>query len=262
MLDTRLLSLALGGLEPPFEASAEGLRGALDWARAAGFRAVHLNAAAAGLRPRDLDRSARRDVAAILRRNELALSGLDLWVPAEHFADARHAERAVAAVVGAIELAAELRTLAGERAGAGSVCVSIVLPRPVPGEVVGQLRARADAAGVRVADCALPLGEASEGDERDPMAVGLDPAGMLLANVDACKEASRLGKRVACARLSDLSPSGRIAPGDKGGRLSLTEYAVATALGCPDAPVVLDLRGVADPQRAAASALRAWAAAL
>ncbi len=262
MLDTRLLSLALAGLEPPFEASADGLRFTLDWARAAGFRAVHLNAAAQGLRPRDLDRSARRDVAAILRRHELALSGLDLWVPAEHFADPRHAERAVAAVVGAIELAAELRTLAGERAGVGGVCVGIVLPRPVPGEVVAQLRARADAAGVRVADCTVPPAAAGEGDARDPIGVGLDPAAMLLANVDPCKEASRLGKRVACARLSDLSPSGRTGPGERGGRLRLTEYAVATALGCPQAPVVLDLRSVPDPQRAAARALVAWTAAL
>ena len=38
---------------------------------------VQLSAAQAGLRPRELDRSARRDLLATLRRRELAVAGID-----------------------------------------------------------------------------------------------------------------------------------------------------------------------------------------
>ncbi|MEZ6163399.1 MAG: hypothetical protein R3B67_03075 [Phycisphaerales bacterium] len=45
-----------------------------------GHRAVALDVTVPELRPRNLSRSARRDLAALLRKAELELAGLDLWI--------------------------------------------------------------------------------------------------------------------------------------------------------------------------------------
>ena len=76
----RPLSLSLAGLTPR-EGVAMEPRAAIEWAAGLGYRAVQLDGAAAGVRARDLDRSGRRDLAALLRRLQLGFSGLDLWIP-------------------------------------------------------------------------------------------------------------------------------------------------------------------------------------
>ena len=97
-------------LEPAVPISVFDLppRGALAAASRLGFRAVTISAARAGLRPRELDRSARRGLAAELRRLELHCTGIDLFLPREHYQRSEHVDRAIAAATGAIELADDL----------------------------------------------------------------------------------------------------------------------------------------------------------
>ena len=54
---------------------------ALERLAAAGVRRVQLSASQVTLRPRELDRSGRRDLLILLRRLELSAGGLDAWVP-------------------------------------------------------------------------------------------------------------------------------------------------------------------------------------
>src|SRR5688572_21716696 len=98
-------SLSIAGVVEPV---GEGARALIEWAAGLGYRAVQLDGTMAGLRARELDRSGRRDLAALLRRLELGYSGLDLWVPEAHFVDGAQQDRAVAAVVAGLELSAEL----------------------------------------------------------------------------------------------------------------------------------------------------------
>ena len=90
----------------------------LEWLGGAGVRGVQLSATQPGLRPRTLDGAARRELRARLKRLELTLSGLDLWIPPEHFTEPANVDRATAAAEAAVVLAADL----------GRVPVSMTLP--------------------------------------------------------------------------------------------------------------------------------------
>jgi sugar phosphate isomerase/epimerase len=246
------LGVALAGLVAP-----ASLRGQVEWAAGCGFRAVQLNAAAADSRPRDLGRSARRDIAALLRRHELELAGVDLWLPPAHLIDAAHADRAAEALRGAIDLAAELAPLAGGRA-----VVSVALPVDARAAgVVGELATLAQERGVALADHAwpgawgqdAPAAKAADGatpgaTQRAPLSapvlMGLDPAAVLLSGAAPETELARRGAQIAAARLSDLDATGRVEPGT--GRLDLLAYAVALAMRPDLGAPVLDLRNVKD----------------
>lgn len=245
----------------------------LQWAADAGFAALRVDAAAPGMRPRDLDRSARRDLAANLRRRQLRLAGLDLWIPPEHFANPAHADRAADAVAQAIDLAADLARLEPDDA---TVCVSFP-PRgdaADPAEaVLASLAQRADAAGVDLADFAIP----SRGADAAHLRVGLDPAALLQRGLDPAAEASRAGARLAAASLADTDGVARRVPGIAAalspaahslviarpgaaskGRLDLPTYLIALATASYARPIVLDLRGVADQRPAAEAFAEAW----
>lgn len=234
------------------------LRPLIDWAAGLGFRAVHLNAAAAELRPRELSRSARRDLAATLRRAEVKLAGVDLWVPSGHFVAPEHSDRAFEAVREAVGFAAEMKGLVE---GGSVVCVS--LPQGEAGgearRVVGEFGA---SLGVVVADHAWPVpgetegvdggGVGENGAERGWIGIGLDPAAVFaFAGVggDPGMEAARLGGRLVCARLSDLSAEGRVEPG--AGRLDVEAYLAMLDAAGYRRTVVLDLRGLKDQTRVA-----------
>src|SRR5690606_31780409 len=66
-METPRLGIAMAGLDSERlglnPTAPHETRALIDWARASGFAAVQLNAAAPGIRPRDLDRSGRRDLA-------------------------------------------------------------------------------------------------------------------------------------------------------------------------------------------------------
>lgn len=260
MLPTLPLALSLAGLARDAAApwsrpdGSVDPRAAIAWAAAAGPRAVTLDAALDGLRPRQLDRSARRDLAAILRRAELALVGVDLWIPPEHFADPVRAERALDAAEAALELAADLSPLASTPAL--RPVVSVTLPETLPVDARTRLAAAAERTGSVLADHRVE----SHGLPGDPIRPGVDPATVLLAGQDVTAAVTRAGASLACARLSDASPTGRILPGDPSARLDLLAYAVAlTTVGHPG-PAVIDLRGLRPADQLRAPAL--WASRL
>lgn len=221
-------------------------RAALAWARRAGFGWVQLDAAQRGVRPRELGGSARRDLAAAASRAEVRLSGLDLWIPPEHFADGGLVDRAVAAVIDAAGLLGDLVRL--RAAGPGSA-VSIVLPAGVSATEVAAMNAACERAGVVIADHAA-----------EPDAVvggGLDPALLLMAGGDPA--AAARSPRLVAARLSDANAMGRCAVGT--GRLGVLSYAVALSMEEWKRPVTVDVRGLPDAPRGIEAALEAWAGA-
>lgn len=245
-----VLSLSLAGVAA-WEASP---REQLEAAALMGFGAVHLNGAAPGTRARDLDRSARRDLAALLRRLGLEPSGVDLWIPPEHLVDPARQERAMHALLGAIELAADVGELAGDRPRSA---VSTVLPADLPADARATLIARADACGVVVADHAWPRPESSDDTW---IRAGLDPAHLLLTGADVLSAAARLGPALGSARLSDAGPFGRVAPGTGAGRLDVDAYAVTLLATGYRRAVVLDLRMVPGPIDAARAVATGWGA--
>lgn len=261
------LSVSIAGLEArkgrPW-CSLEGLvepRKAIEWVATIApenhVRWIQLDATLAGIRPRELDRSARRDLAASLRRSGLGLSGVDLFIPPKHFEDASTLERALSAVSAACELVDELARLVDARR-----VVSVVLPRTAkregsaiggdPAATTGTQQIEnewthaivgAITSGVRLADHALGEGPRIEG-----VSVGVDPAMAMLAGLDVMKVVGGAGDRIAGARLSDASELGRVVVGK--GNLDVLAYLVSLHVARYSSPVVLDLRGLKDQESA------------
>ncbi len=242
----------------------------LAWARGQGFRGVQLNAATPGVRPRDLDRSGRRDLAATLRRHDLICSGLDLWIPPEHFCDPAHADRAVASVLLALDLAHELAMLAGGSvvstaavAKRPTICVSLVLAPDTPADVVAVLadRSRARVGDRGIADHAWPARDM----ETVPLGIGIgiDPATLIMHGDDPATAAARLGSRIASARLTDAAKAGavgvggRVVPGSRGGALDVLAYTVGLATAGYRGMLVVDVRGLTGHAAAVRAALDA-----
>lgn len=244
------LSLSIAGL-PRIEDAPPEPRSLIEWAARLGFRCIQLDAAMPGVRPRDLDRSARRDLAALLRRLELGLSGLDLWIPPAHFTDPARAERAIEAAEQAVDLAAAIAQLGA--AAPTRPALAITLPAAVPQEVGQRLSTAAGAAGIRIADHAWPLRPFEAGA---PLGPGLDPAAVVLAGEDPARVAAGLPGPPVSARLDDLSSAGRVPPGE--GALDELAYLVALEVKGYRAPVVLDLRALPAPRRTAQEVLERW----
>jgi sugar phosphate isomerase/epimerase len=256
MFERPQLSLSLAGLaRDPAAPWAAGARAAIAWAADTGYRSVQLDAAAPGLRPRELDRSGRRDLAAFLRRSQLTLSGFDLWIPPEHFADPARSDRAMEAALAAIELAAAVGGLVD---GSPSPTLSLSLPENLGSEATALLIARAEATGARIADHTLRTQEQPPLDPESPLGIGVDPASLLLAGRDPAAAVSRAGRLLVTARLSDATVVGRIAPGSPGGRLDQLSYIVALSTVAFSRPLVVDLRGLAEQHATAADIRSRW----
>lgn len=243
-------SLSLAGLRGAHALAPGGTREQIVEAARLGYRAVQLDAMGEGVRARDLDRSGRRDLASLLRRLDLKLSGLDLWVPPAHFVEPARADRAVAAVTQAVELASELAAALGPdpHSGWGGAVVSLSLPEKIAPDVVAHLRSAAALRGARIADHAWPVNIGGDG----PIGIGLDPAGVIFAGADPAVEVSRLVAPPASARLSDLSPAGRVEPGGGEGSLDVLAYTVALSTKGYRGHLVVDLRGLLETRRVAA----------
>lgn len=296
MLPIPALSLALAGLElPKADLSraggvAERFQLALAMALRLGLRSVQLNAAEEGLRPRELTRSGRRDLAARLRRQGLAVSGADLWIPPEHFVRPELVDRAVGAVQEAIEFIGEVSRLAppeksagilpdGEAVAAAAAAhagratpraqvegglgnvLSLCLPRDLGRDVHGALAATAERHGVRVGDHTWFSQPPPAWFYEGPCGPAIDPAGVLMGGGDPVSEVAKLAGRLVSARYADVNSLGRRAAGGsrwEGGRLDVASYAAILATTGYAGWVVLDLRQVPDPERAAARAIAAW----
>jgi len=241
------IGVSLAGLERgPGHPWSGGTREAIAWAASAQFSVVQLDASVPGVRPRELDRSGRRDLAAILKRSGLRLSGLDLWIPPPHFVSDRDLDRAVEAVRGALEMASEL---AGLVPGSASV-VALTLPASVSMGVVSALGSAAGRVGAVLADHAWPV--------RTPavahVGVGIDPAAVILAGAKPGAGVLGLPATPVAARWSDLAATGRVEPGH--GSLDCLEYSVALHTKGFSGAMVVDLRGLADQAKAAGSIRR------
>ncbi len=222
-------------LAPTLAPLGEQPRAALARLSRLGFRHVQLDATQPGLRPRELDRSARRDLAATLRRHEVSASGVDLWVPASHFVEPARVDRAVAAVLDAIDLAGSL----------GRCPVSLNLPAAEAcaeqGPVVETITECGHRHGVPIADHAVPVSA--------QLGVGIDPATWLSQGEDPAAGLIAQAGRLVSVRLCDLLRSGLRGPiGEPGeGRLDVLEYRVAMSVCGYTRPVVVDARQWSDP---------------
>ncbi len=226
-------------------------RRAMDRLKEMGFRHVQLSAAMPGMRPRELNGSARRDLAAALRRKELIAAGIDIWVPPSHFLDSAEVDRAASAVLETIEMAGDL----------GRCPVSLTLPTGGDEQEKGQIDAVAKSLirhcehwGVELADHAIPVAD------RLGIGVGIDPAAWLGQGEDPAAIVSRNADRLISARLCDLLTSGMRGPiGDtQEGRLDVVEYRVAISIGVPDRPIVVDTRQWTDQWAGLGATAEVW----
>lgn len=248
----------------PVVAAGDGkVRSALSQLSSAGFQAVQLDAALSGLRPRDLDRRARKDLLALLQRLSLRPAGLDLFIPRKHFLEPAHQDRAVGAALAAVELAADL----------GRLPLSLPLPaHKLVDEVRRTLLEAADGHGVPLAvHCEDHLDDLLKWvtDAGLPQfGVALDPAAALARGQDPATTVQRVSPHLLVGRLADLLVEGddeddagaigtRCALGE--GRLDVAGLRLSLDL-CPRrlGPVVLDLRGVVNPLAAAQRAQQVW----
>jgi len=237
-----IAGVSLSGLEDP--ALPRGARALFEWAASAGFRGAALDGASPETRPREMDRSARRGVAATLRRLQLDFAGFEMWIPPEHFLDAARSDRALAALRAALQASAEIAELAG-----GSPVVSVILPGDASAELLDELDREGARVGAVLADHAWPAPKHA----RETVRRGLDPAAVLATGDDPAMAAAAAGDRLAVARLSDLDASGRVAPGE--GRLSIDAYIASILTVGGPRTLTLDLRGVRRQAQAAAQTL-------
>lgn len=235
-LPTFPLSLAAAGMRAP-EGTPADIRWVMAYARRAGYRALHFNAAAPEIRPRDLSRSARRDLAAHARRAELASSGVDLWIPKSHFTDPAYADRAASALLDAVGLAADLAELTD-----GKRLLSTALPAQGADQIKDALAAHAMDIGVIVADHTYPWPDDLDGI--GPVQIGIDPAAVILAGDSPPKAVSMASAAAALAsvRLCDLAASGRVVAGE--GSLDELAFRVAVATANYDGPLIVDIRNL------------------
>jgi hypothetical protein len=249
------LGLSLAGVE--VTPRQPGVRGLLEWAGDLGFESVAIDAANPETRPRLLDRSARRDLAAALRRSELSSAGVELWIPAAHLSDPARADHAAMALVAALELAAELAALTQ-----GQPCLITTLRSereeelsPVARSVLDLLVARATSVGAEIAEAGWP---AIPSDAASPHGVALDPAAVIARGEDPVTALASLhgSGTLRAIRLNDLGRAGRVPVADGSGRLDAEAYAITAAALNVRQPFVLDLAGI-DPETQESAARRA-----
>lgn len=248
-------SLSIAGVHNPPGSRVGGTRAVVGWAASLGFGAIQLDAAAPDARARDLGRSARRDLAATIRRRGLTLTGLDLWIPPEHYTAPATEDRAAGTLLAAIDLAAELGPLVGSSAGlcGGSrgLVVSVTLPDEPGAGLLDAIAAKADAGGILVEDFST-----DESAGSGVIRPGFDSARYLLRGENPGKPFARSASALATVRLNDADDTGRRVLGR--GRLDIEMMRALHATLTPTAPVITDLRGLADPAAGAAGALRVW----
>jgi len=234
---------------------------ALDRLSAARYTAVQLDGTLAGIRPRELDQRARKDLAALLTRRGLRLGGIDLFIPRRHYLDSIHQDRAVHATLAAIELAADL----------GRVPLSITLPiTDINPDVMDCLIDAAEGRSVSLAihaeDELEPLLALLDQIDLRTVAAALDPAAILAQSLDPSTIVSKVGSHLAAVRLSDQLSSSDANLGASGmrcpvgtGELDIVAYKIAIDLATSrTGPIILDLRGLPNPLSDASTATKAW----
>ena len=207
-------------MAPTLAALGDQPRSALDRLSRMGYRSVQLSAAQRGLRPRELDRSGRRDLLARLSRIQMPAAGLDLWIPTEHFLDPALVDRAMAAVGAAIGLAADL----------GRCAVSLVLPGGEAQPITEALAEQALRFGVMLADHGVPPATSSPS-----IGAGIDPAAWLGQDKDPSAAVPEHARELVSVRLCD-DP-----------KFDADAFQLALLACAYRGPLVIDLRECADP---------------
>ncbi len=221
------------------------------------IRHIQWNAAEPGYRPRDLDSGARRGLLEKLRRLELELSGVDLWIPPEHFLSDARVDRALTAVKSAIEFSAVC----------GRVPVSLALPRQGKDtdSALNQLESIqsavagwADHFGVEIADHGLPR------CRHEVIRIGIDPAASLALGEDPISTTTSYASHLSSLRLCDLLRSGLRGPIAEPGNARLDDFrlAVAAMAAGYERPVVIDTRQWSGPWSGVLSTIERWTRAL
>lgn len=237
-------------LAPTLESLGDDPRIALDRLASLGFRFVQLSATQPGLRPRDLDNSARRDLTVKLRRWEIAASGIDLWIPPAHFVETSKVDRAVDATKAAIELASDL-----ERCP-----VSMEFPSANDDDevelqaVIAAIAEHAAKFGIQIADHSVPV------SNWQYIGIGIDPAAWLSNNSDPANAIHKNAEQIVSIRLCDLLTSGMRAPicESQGSQLDIVQYQVAISVNGYLKPIVIDARQWQDPWTGIAQTANSW----
>lgn len=237
------IGVALAGLP---DVSGPSLRAVIDRLAGMGCRAASFSCNAPGLRPRELGRSARRDLGAVLRRADLSCSGVDLFIPPKHLADPTTSARAIEAYTEAIAFTADIAQLTG----APSVLTTVLPRNESAADAIAHIAEYADRHNVRLADLAWP-----PVTSRPPaIAPAFDPASVIpKADEDTSALAARYAKQLGAARLSDTDDSGRCIVGE--GHLDTLTYLLSLSAGGYRGPVVIDVRGLKDPYQGVEKAL-------
>ncbi len=242
------IAISAAGFAMP---SGSSSRATIDTIASLGVRGIALDATAPGLRPRELTRSARRDIASILRRHELEVAGIDLWIPPSHFTNPTTSQRAIDATTNALEMCAELAPLVG---GRSRPIVSLVLPEELSESIRVTLGSIAQHHGSTIADHRIVR---DDDDEATGIGVGIDPVFYLTDGQSPAKAITRAGSDLVSARLCDTNAMGRCVLRASGSKLDLTGYAGAMIVSGQEW-VTLDLRGLDDPIRASSQSINAW----
>jgi len=193
---------------------------------------LHLDAMLAGLRPRELDRSARRDLASMLKRNGVGSTGIDLFLPPQHFAETAHVDRAVGAITSAIELLSELASLGAME----TKVLCLTLPQKPLANAVAAIGSAAQERGVTITDFSLPRAS----DLPSSIFRGVDCAQAVAASEDAASLIASSSPRAI--RLCDWDGTRRVPVGK--GRLDTRMVVASASIAAPNVPVVIDLRGI------------------
>ena len=218
---------------------------------------LHLDAMLPGLRPRELDRSARRDLASMLKRNGVGATGIDLFLPPQHLADTSHVDRAVGAITSAIDLLSDLASLGALE----SKVLCLVLPQKPLANALAAIGSAAQERAVTITDFSLPAASdipasiARGVDCAQAIAAGQDPASLIASSAPGA------------IRLSDWDGTRRVSVGK--GRLDTRLVVASASIASPNVPVVIDLRGIdglaSNPkawESPATVAAKAWQAGL
>jgi hypothetical protein len=177
-----------------------------------------------------------------------------LFIPPEHFTQQDTVDRALDAVAGAIQLAADL----------GAAALFFRLPSEDLEESIlestTELNQLAQGSVVRLLDVGLG-GRALrslEAHRATAIGIGIDTAAWLADQRDPLEGLITHGAMVGGLRLVDLDETGsRVAP-DHGGRIDLDSLHRALQLETTPRSVVLDARGWAEPVADATRSLAAW----
>jgi len=254
MLGLPEISISVAG----FVVRSPSPKAAIEEIHAMGVRAITLDASAPDFRPRTLTRSARRDLAASLRRRELEFTGLDLWIPPEHFVDGNNAHRAIDAVAQAAEMSAELAALVG---GRSRPVVSVLLPTDMNETDRLAIGANAQRVGAVIADHQPELFKLEQSGHVAGIAIGVDPALVLMNGNSPGKAVTHAGEHLASVRLNDMNAMGRCTVGAPGGKLDIKGYAGALIVAGQDW-ITLDVREMPEPSVAFQLARQAWSDAV